>query len=140
MIMRTLLKISFVLLVALSLFTTEGCKKEDNLPVDELLMSHPWKWNKMTTTSTNENIQNTVAFVNALMTGAILEFADDGTFTITALNTSDDGTWELMDDETLLMDTDEMNITKLTDSELILEGEEETENDGTYFYKMYWKK
>jgi hypothetical protein len=139
--MKILTKISYLFLITLFLFATASCEKDkEDLPVDELLMSHSWKWNKMTTTSTNENIQNTVALVNALMTGATLEFSDDGTFTITALNTSDDGTWELPDDETLFMDDDEMTITKLTDSELILEGEEETESDGTYIYNMYWKK
>lgn len=139
--MKTLKKIPYLLLIALFLFASEGCKKDnDDLPVDELLMSHIWKWDKMTTTSTDEYIQNLVTLTNALMTGATLEFFDDNTFTITLQNTSDDGTWELIDNETVLMDSDEMTISKITDSELIFEGEEETEEHGTYIYRMYWKK
>jgi len=137
--MKILKKISYILMVSLFLFITSSCEKE-KLSKEELLTNHIWKWNKMITSSENENIQDIVTLVNALMTGATLEFNDDGTYSLTALNTSDDGIWELLNDETLLMETDEMTIKKLTDTELIMEGEEETEQYGSYLYEMHWKK
>jgi hypothetical protein len=60
-----------------------GCEK---LSDEELLTDHIWRWDKITSTSTNTDIQNLVTVTNALMTGATIEFRIDGTFTLTALN------------------------------------------------------
>jgi len=57
----------------------------------------------ITSTSTNIDIQNIVTVTIALMTGATIEFRIDGTFTLTALNDSEDGTWELIDDNDTLI-------------------------------------
>ena len=127
--------------MALSLLlVTSSCEK-DNLSQSELLVNHIWRFDKMTTTSSDENIQALVTFVSAMMTGATLEFKEDGSYIITVLNQDDDGIWELSDDEdTLFMDGDGMSITKLTKDELILDGEDVDDELGTYHVTMYWKK
>jgi len=127
--------------MALSLLlVTSSCEK-DNLSRSELLVNHIWRFDKMTTTSSDENIQALVTFVSAMMTGATLEFKEDGSYIITVLNQDDDGIWELSDDEdTLFMDGDGMSITKLTKDELILDGEDVDDELGTYHVTMYWKK
>src|SRR4030042_4655996 len=118
---------SSVLFLTLAL---SGCEK---LSDEELLTDHIWRWDKITSTSTNTDIQNIVTVTNALMTGATIEFRIDGTFTLTALNDSEDGTWELTDDnDTLILDGDEMAIVKLTKDELVLEGEEVDDEYGIY--------
>jgi hypothetical protein len=138
--MKKIAKISCILMALSLLLVTSSCEK-DNLSRSELLVNHIWRFDKMTTTSSDENIQALVTFVSAMMTGATLEFKEDGSYIITVLNQDDDGIWELSDDEdTLFMDGDGMSITKLTKDELILDGEDVDDELGTYHVTMYWKK
>lgn len=138
--MKKIAKISCILMALSLLLVTSSCEK-DNLSQSELLVNHIWRFDKMTTTSSDENIQALVTFVSAMMTGATLEFKEDGSYIITVLNQDDDGIWELSDDEdTLFMDGDGMSITKLTKDELILDGEDVDDELGTYHVTMYWKK
>ncbi|OFY81479.1 MAG: hypothetical protein A2V46_01675 [Bacteroidetes bacterium RBG_19FT_COMBO_42_7] len=126
---------SSVLFLTLAL---SGCEK---LSDEELLTDHIWRWDKITSTSTNTDIQNIVTVTNALMTGATIEFRIDGTFTLTALNDSEDGTWELTDDnDTLILDGEEMTIVKLTKDELVLEGEEVDDEYGIYSATLHLKR
>ena len=75
----------------------------------------------MTTNSTNEFVQDIITLYNVFMTGATLEFHGDGTYTITMLEETEEGTWELIDnDEVLVMDDDEMIIINITKDELVL--------------------
>jgi len=125
-------------MLILSVLIISGCEK---LSDEELITGHIWRWDKMTTTSTNTDVQNLVAVLSALMTNATFEFRSDGTYTMTALNNSDDGTWQLTDDgKTLIMDGDAMTIVKLTKDELVIEGEEVNDTYGTYTTSMYLKK
>jgi len=124
------------------ILASSSCEK-DNLSNTELLTSHVWKWDKMTTTSTNENLLALVAFANALMTGATMDFHEDGTYTITGMNNySDDGDWMLNDaDSKLITDTyDEMSLIKLTKDELVLQGEVVDDEYGSYSVTLYFKK
>ena len=124
-----------VLFLAIALI---GCEK---LSDEELLTDHIWRWDKITSTSTNIDIQNIVTVTNALMTGATIEFRIDGTFTLTALNDTEDGTWELTDDnDTLILDGEEMTIVKLTKDELVLEGEEVDDEYGIYSATLHLKR
>ena len=134
--MKKLSKFFFpVLFLTLAL---SGCEK---LSDEELLTDHIWRWDKITSTSTNTDIQNIVTVTNALMTGATIEFRIDGTFTLTALNDSEDGTWELTDDnDTLILDGEEMTIVKLTKDELVLEGEEVDDEYGIYSATLHLKR
>jgi hypothetical protein len=121
------------------LFMSAGCQK---LSDEELLTSHTWKWDKMTTNSDNESIQTIVALSNALMTGGVFEFRENGTYnlTVSSFNYSEDGTWELIGKDILMMDDDEMSILKFNKEELVLDGEETDDEFGTYTVTMYLKK
>lgn len=139
--LQTMKKISSILYPAaliMLLLTIPACEK---LTDRELLTDHIWRWNKMTTNSTDTDVQNLVAVMSALMTNGTFEFRDDGTYTMTVLNNSDDGTWDLSDDgNTFTMDSDEMTVVKLTKSEFVIEGEEVDDTYGTYSVTMYFKR
>jgi hypothetical protein len=124
--------LAFILLIS---FT--GCEKLSN---EELLTDHVWKFKEITTDSNNETVIGLIALTNALMTGATLEFFSDGTYALTAGSSTDDGTWNLVDDNTLMMDTDEMDIVKLTKDELVLGGETVSNDYGTYTVTMSFIK
>ncbi|MFO7574130.1 MAG: lipocalin family protein [Bacteroidales bacterium] len=134
--MKNLSKFLFPIMLIAILFTITGCEK---LSDEELLMEEVWKWDKMTTNSTNDDIKTLVAFSDALMTGGIFSFRPDGTYkvNVSAFSYEETGTWELIDSKTLKMDDDEMEIIKLTKDELVL-GSEEVDNEyGTYSTTMY---
>jgi hypothetical protein len=135
--MKQISRISCLLFGILILITANSCKKYSD---EELLTNHIWKWDRMTTNSANEDVQNMVTLLNVFMTGATMEFRADGTYTATILNNPEDGTWELPDDNTLITDADQMTIIKLTESELVLEGEQADDDLGAYTVVMYWKK
>ncbi|MBS0012295.1 MAG: hypothetical protein KFF49_12855 [Bacteroidales bacterium] len=125
------------------IFTIVALTACDKLKKDEidLLLDHVWNWNTLTTTSTNESVQDIVTLYNIFMTGATLEFHSDGTYTIKMLEEEDTGVWALINDnEVLNMDGDEMILIKLTKDELVLESEEVSNTYGTYNVTMYWKK
>jgi len=138
--MKRIIRFAGLFIFIFSFIAINSCDKLKQSEID-LLLDHIWNWDKMTTTSTNENVQNIIALYNIFMTGATLKFHADGTYTITMLDETDDGDWELIDnDEVLLMDDDEMTIIKLTKDDLILQGEEVSNDYGTYSVTMYWKK
>lgn len=138
--MKKVYKITALSLFVLSVIFSSGCEKM-NMSEEELLKDHIWNWVEMTTTSTNEDVQTIIALYNILMTGATLQFHSDGTYTISMFDESDEGDWELINNnEVLLMDSDEMTIIKLTKDELVLEGEEVSNDYGTYSVTMYWEK
>jgi hypothetical protein len=137
--MKQISRISCLLFGMFILVAANSCKK-DKLSNEELLTDHIWKWNKMTTTSADVDVQNMVTLANALMTGATMEFRADGTYTVTVLNNSQDGTWEMPDDNTVVTDGDQMTLIKLTGDELVLEGEQVDNDLGAYTVVMYWKK
>lgn len=89
--MKNLSKILFPVILGVMLFSFTGCEK---LSDEDLLMEDVWLWNKMTTTSTDEDIKTWVAFADALMTGGRFSFRPDGTYTInvSAFNYEDSGT------------------------------------------------
>jgi hypothetical protein len=135
--MKQISRISCLLFGILILITANSCKKYSN---EELLTDHIWKWDKMTTNSADEDVQNMVLLVDAMMTGSTMEFRTDGTYAVTILGNPDEGTWEMPDDNTLITDADQMTIIKLTGSALVLEGEQVDNDLGAYTVVMYWKK
>lgn len=140
--MKNFIKIA-TLLIGFSLLFSTGCEKLND---EELLTDHIWKFKEITTNSTDQNVISIVAFVNALMTNSTMEFKKNGTFTLSMLNQSESGTWELSDDGKTLYttdsngDTDEMTVVKLTKDDLILQGEEVDNTYGTYSVTMHWTK
>lgn len=122
------------ILMGLVILVTSGCE-EDKLSKEELLTAHPWKFEKVETTSTNPDIQSGILLANGLLTavGAVWTFYEDGTHVLTFTNLeppeSDDGTWELSaDGKTLYMnlgdeEEEEAHIKSLTSSKLVFEEE-----------------
>lgn len=134
-------KIISIFFVAFLVFPLmlSSCKKDDLT----LLTAHTWNFNKMTTNSSDENIQAMVAFAGAMLSGATLEFNEGGTYVLDSpmAENPETGTWELSDDgKTLYIDNDAMMVVTLTDDELVLEGEEVDNDLGAYTVKMYWEK
>jgi len=87
-------------MVLIFLLACASCEKDsDNRSKEELLLAHIWNWNKMTTTSTNEEVQDLIAVFSVLMTGTTLEFHPDGSYTIASpLSDPDVADWEFLDD------------------------------------------
>ena len=136
--MKILSKFYLLIMVLSITLAFTSCEK---LSDEELLTNHIWRWDKITSASTNEDIQNIITVTNTLMTGATVEFRTDHTYTITALNNNEDGTWELgADNDILIMDGQEMTIVKLTKLELVIEGEKTDDTFGTYSATLYLKK
>lgn len=137
--MKKINRISAFLVLA-ALLAASGCNLF-KASYDDLLTDHIWNFDKITTNSTDETVQGIVALTGAFMTGATLQFYTNGTYTVTIMGESENGTWNLIDDdEVLLMDSDEMIIIELSKDELILEGEEVDNEYGTYTVTMYFEK
>lgn len=132
--------LSFALVAVLAFpLLLSSCKKDDIT----LLTAHTWHFDKLTTNSTNPDVQAMVDFTAAFLSGATLDFDEGGTYELNSpfIDQPETGSWELSDDgKTLYMDDDAMMVVKLTDDELVLEGEEVDDELGAYTVKMYWEK
>lgn len=104
-----------------ALFATSGCEQE--LSTIDLLTAYPWVWDNISTTSTNQFIQQTVDNHNAFMAGCIITAYRDGTYSIISPFSDDPsyGSWVLSGEKTLVADGHEMTIVKLTKKELVLD-------------------
>ncbi|MEA1898182.1 MAG: lipocalin family protein, partial [Bacteroidota bacterium] len=127
--MKKVLKIASPVLVLLFLFAALGCEKEDEFSKEELLTAHTWRFSDMTADTDTQDILDLITFVKALMTGGTLSFDDDGTYSMTAMQQTDTGTWELSSDEkTLIMDKgtadeSETTLVSLTLTKMVWEDE-----------------
>ena len=119
-----------------------GCKKEENVTNKALLTSHPWTFVKIETTSTDSTVINGIAFANALMTGAVMTFKDDGTYTLTAMNQTKNGTWKLSTDEKIITidDGDPETIVNLTENEFVLKEDMTDSHGNPYTTSVFWRK
>ena len=114
--MKKLFKYTSPVLLIFFLFAGLGCEKDANLSDEELLTSHIWRFSGMTANTDNADVLALIEFAEALMTGGTLNLHDDGTYTMTAMQQSEDGTWELSaDGNTLTLDkgTDDESATTL---------------------------
>lgn len=108
--MKNLLRLSISTLLILALFTMNGCKKnadeENGLNKKALLTSHIWKFDDLSTTSTDSNIQLFVGLAKALYgKSATMNFTTGGTYTGSMLGQSENGSWEFNAGETsIIMD------------------------------------
>ena len=137
--MKKLFKCTSPLLILLFLFTALSCEKDEDLSKEELLTAHVWKFSKMTADTDNQDALALIAFAEALMTGGTLNFDDDGTYSMTAMQQTETGTWELSADETTLtlddddgtVDPSETTLAKLTLSTM------EWEDEGSYLDETF---
>jgi len=150
--MKRYLKCLSLFLFYILIFATTGCE-EENKNKEALLTAHMWKFDKMETNSTNQDILDAMVFANALLASVGLEwtFDTDGSHTLTATNLdppeSEEGTWELSSDGKTLfiekgtVDEEEMTIRTLTSDKLVFE-EESWDDDLDVYYKVsnHWKK
>ena len=127
--MKKLFKYTSPFLILLFLFAALGCEKEDEFSKEELLTAHTWRFSDMTADTDTQDILDLITFVKALMTGATLNFDDDGTYSMTAMQQTDTGTWDLSSDEkTLIMDKgtadeSETTLVSLTLTKMVWEDE-----------------
>ena len=143
--MKSALRFPFILITIAMLITAiqPGCKK-DKSP-DVLLTAHSWIFSKMETTSTDSSIIKGIAIANAMMTGAVMTFHKDGTYTMTALQQTQTGTWELSADNKSLTITETgstpgtMNIVKLTENDLVISQSDTDDNGNPYTTTLYWR-
>ncbi len=139
---------NFVLsIMVLAVLALTGCEKDDTTPDKSSLMTaHIWKYNKLSTTSTDTDVQMFVNLMAALMTGSTMNFSTDGTFTMTVMDMTDSGTWELNPDGTKITidkgTTDEavQNIITLTSDVLEFSETTEDEDFGSFDVKYKWVK
>ncbi|HHJ09843.1 MAG TPA: hypothetical protein ENK25_03010 [Bacteroidetes bacterium] len=142
--MKKLFSYSSLLLGALVviIIINPGCKKEKSVSNKALLTAHPWNYVKAETTSTDSTIINGVALANALMTGAVMTFKDDGTYTLTAMNQTQKGTWKLSTDEKIITidNGDPETIVTLTDTEFVLKEDMTDSHGNPYSTSIFWRK
>lgn len=131
--MKKISTLLFYLSLTSMILLSTGCEKMSN---EELLLDHTWQYDEMTTNSTNETVLAIVALSNALFTGATFEFKSDGSYRITTTSNTDTGTWEFLDDDTFLMDTDQMQIISLNEDEFVVESEEVDTEYGNYYIRI----
>jgi hypothetical protein len=122
--MKNLLRFSISTLLILELFTMTGCKKDDNGENSpnkkDLLTSHIWKFDDLSTTSTDSNIQLAVGLIKAFMGNATINFTTGGTYTRSMLGENENGSWEFNAGETSIImdkgtaDESEVIIVQLT--------------------------
>lgn len=102
--MKKIMHLSKYLLILVLIAGFSGCKK-DNLT---LLTDGVWKFDKISTNSNNELVQDVITLTSVLMTGSTLQFFDDGTYEMDSplLDEPTTGTWELVGNSLLTMTPD----------------------------------
>lgn len=132
--MKKFTRVFYWILAGMFILANFGCEEEKQ-GKEELLTAHPWKFEKVETTSTNPDIQSATLFANGLLSaaGAVWTFYEDGThtLTLTALEPpeSDSGTWSLSSDGKILTMTmgdqeeTEGSIQTLTSGRLVFSEE-----------------
>jgi len=138
--MKSTLKFAALLLIGMLLFS---CTKE-NKSTESLLTTITWLFDGLDHTSTDETTSGLLDFAEALMTGATYNFRIDGTYTLSALGESDDGTWELSTDEKIITfdkgtaDEYQQTLVKINGNELVLRSEEDPADEDPYSVTFYW--
>jgi len=135
--MKKLFKYSSPILLIFFLFAALGCEKDANLSDEELLTSHIWRFSEMTANTDNADVLSLIGFAEALMTVGTVNFHEGGVYTMTAMQQSDDGIWELSaDGTTLTMDkgTEDESATTLASITL---SKMTWEDDGDYLGTLF---
>lgn len=144
--MRKLLRFSFVILIALSLFSCEKDDGNGGKTKTDLLTAHAWVFSDVTSDSDDAMVEFALALVKAIMEDAVYVFDANGSYSLTVYSETGTGTWEFSSDEkTLILDEgteDEVQnqIVTLTDSQLVLSSTDVDEDIGTYTVTYTWVK
>lgn len=134
--MKKILRVSISTIFLLALITITSCKKDKNSDSSTdkktLLTSHIWKYNDLSTASTDVNIQVYVGLMKAFMINATVSFTTGGIYTEVTLGDTSTGTWEFNATETSIIidkgtaDENEIIISQLTSD--VLEVKENTQD------------
>lgn len=141
--MKKLFKYTSPVFILLFLFAAFGCEKDANLSKEEMLTSHVWRFSEITATTNNQDVLDLLQLAEALMTGGTITFNKDGTYTMTIMQQTEDGTWELSVDETTLImdkgtgDEDEATLASLTLSRMVWESEDDYQGE-IYTVSVVW--
>jgi hypothetical protein len=110
-----------IAMIIVTLLLVTGCETDNKT----LLTDGVWKFSNMTTDSEDETIIGLITLGKAILTDGTLEFKADETYILSAplLQESQTGTWSLIVDDQLIMDSDgdlvsTSNIETLSKSEL----------------------
>jgi hypothetical protein len=113
--------LSGIITIAVCMLLATGCETDNKT----LLTDGIWKFSNMTTDSQDEDIITLLNLGKAILTEGTMEFKADETFILSAplLQESQTGTWSLIGDDQLIMDSDgdlvsRANIETLSKSEL----------------------
>lgn len=94
---------AFLILIIIALTSCEKDDIEEIVDKEALLTAHTWNFDKLSTTSTDPDDQYWVEVINANSKNATLNFSTDGIYTMTILEESLSGTWELNADGTKII-------------------------------------
>ena len=106
-----------------------SCQKDEKSNVRDLLVGNIWQYDSLTVSDINDDgLVIAAALMHMGFAGGEFDFKSDGTYTLHSDLTSENGTWELADNKTLIMDgEDEMEILTIDNSHLefkvVMEGE-----------------
>lgn len=103
-IIKIMKTISFLTLLVIFSLTFIGCEKKDD-PISgktELLTSHTWNFDKLTTTSTDPDTKLVVSLMSLYMSSCnnTIEFSTNGTYTWLLEEDYEFGTWSFRLNET----------------------------------------
>ena len=124
----------FILPLIAGIIFFHSCEKDENhVNKSDLLTDNIWAYDSLEVTPTTDaGVLLAAAFMHIAFQGSEYDFFKDGTYELTSNQVNKSGTWELVENKTLLMDEgtdDEMvlEIIKMNDSDasfkLHLEGE-----------------
>ena len=122
---KTIYLLGFLIISIIAFYS---CKKEENNNTRDLLVNKIWLYDSLTVSDLNdEGLLIVAAFMHLGFAGGEFDFKNDGTYTIETDIGTENGTWELKDNNILIMDgDDEMEILTINDNHLelksILEG------------------
>ncbi len=121
-------KIYLIAILLLGVIAFYSCQKDETNSVKDILVGNIWQYDSLTVSDVNDvGLVLTASFMHMGYAGGEFNFKSDGTYTLSSDLINENGTWELIDDKTLVMDDDdEMEILTISDSHLefkvIMEG------------------
>ncbi len=134
---------SGIVMISLLLLTLTGCETDNTA----LLTDGVWNFENLTTDSEDELIQGFIAIGKAVLTDATMEFQTSGDYILDSplLDDPETGTWTLVGDDQLILDSDDElpstgNIETLTKKELKYMETYVDENQEAYTITTTWTR
>ena len=105
----------FLVLLLAGITGFYSCEKDkDTTNVRELIVNYIWAYDTLEVSDlTNTGLLIAAAFTDLVYEESEYDFSDDGTYTLTSDLIEEDGTWELVNNKTLVMDKGTDDETEL---------------------------